>query len=147
MAVDGNSVITAARLEVHMLGGALSLNGMIGLAQRLDVTDNFNFIALKGIGYAYVLDHVPGIYEGSGDMSTIRLARQSLQEIGLAEHGALVEQLANSDLQVVVRSKRGDTLDILRRVRLNNVRSTIEVGSQILLQDSQILFVRTIESK
>lgn len=143
---DGSDVLTASRLEIYLIGGASGLNTIVGLAQRLDITDNFNFIPLKGIGFQYTIDYVPGIYEGTGDLSTIRLLKQSLQEYGLAEHQSLVSQDNDRDMQLVVRSKKGDTIDILRKVRFNQVRSTIEVGSQILIEDAAIVFVRTIET-
>ena len=143
---DGSQVITAARIELHLTGGASGLNAMVGLAQRADVTDNFNFIPVKGIGFPYTIDYVPGIYEGSGDLSTIKLRGAGLGSVGRAEHEALVTQLNERGMGLVIRAKNGDQIDTLRNVRMNNVRMSVDVGNQLLMEDSQIYFVREIES-
>ena len=143
---DGSNVLTASRIELHLAGGVSSLNAMIGLSQRADITDNFNFIPVKGIGFAFTIDYVPGIYEGSGDLSTVRLRGTSLSSVGRAEHEGLIQQITDRGMELLVRAKNGDTIDQLRRVRINNGRTSIDVGNQILMEDAQIYFVREVES-
>lgn len=144
--IDGSQVLTAARIEVHLAGGASGLNSMVGLAQRMDISDNFNFMPVKGIGFAYTIDYVPGIYEGSGDVSTLRLRDASLATVGRAEHASLVQQLNERSLELIVRAKNGTIIDSLRKVRMNTVRTSIDTGNQILVEDAQIYFVREVES-
>lgn len=143
---DGSNVLTASRIELHLAGGVSSLNAMVGLSQRADITDNFNFIPVKGIGFAFTIDYVPGIYEGSGDLSTVRLRGTSLSSVGRAEHEGLIQQITDRGMELLVRAKNGDTIDQLRRVRINNGRTSIDVGNQILMEDAQIYFVREVES-
>lgn len=142
--IDGSQVLTAARIEIHLAGGASALNSMVGLAQRADISDNFNFQPIKGVGFAFTIDYVPGIYEGSGDLSTIRLRTASLSGTARREHESLVTAATQGGLELVLRSKSGTVVDTLHQVRFNNVRQSIDVGQQILMEDAQILFVREI---
>lgn len=139
------NVLTAARLELHLLGGQGGYNTQIGLAQRADIDDNFNMVPLKGIGKHYTIGHEPGIYDGRGNLSVVRLSTQSLQQIGLREHKYLVATLNATGMELIIRDKRGTVVDQLTEVKFDTVRTSVDVGTQLVMEDVGFVFVRVIE--
>ena len=137
-------VITAARLEIALVGGPSNLNYVVGLAQRLEMNDAFNYIPLKGIGFRSVVGYEPGVYEGRGSLSTILLLKQNLAKVGIDDHKAFVFQTAANGFDLIARDKQGNEIDHLREVRIDSSRKSVDVGQQIVMTDVQIVFLRDL---
>lgn len=138
--------LTAARIELFLLGGSENENMQVGLAQRIEISDRYNNVPLKGIGYHYTLGYEPGIYEGSGSLSVVRLSDVSLQQMGIREHRHLVSDLNAAGMELVIRDKRGVIIDQLTEVHFDDVRTTVDVGTQLVMEDISIVFTRIIDT-
>lgn len=138
-------VHTASRAEVFLLGGPNNTNLQIGLGQRLDYTDDYGYIPLQGFGKAYTQGHEPGIHKGSGDVQVVRLESQSLRLLGFDVHKNMVNQLNARGLELVIRDKRGGVVDQLTDVKFNTVRSSMDVGGQLVMEDVNFVFIRVID--
>lgn len=134
----------ATSTDGQTVGGAET----IARAQQITTNDAIGFVRLREIGSGTIVEDVPLVTEGTGNLRVVETVDSSLVRAGIVDFVDFITNCSKELLQIRIRELCGPrpNVDVLRRVKFTAVSRAIAVGAGVVINAAAFYYIRDLNN-